>query len=146
MFDFWRKLLISIGALTVASGLAFAFLQDFFAVRLITEPVAVQVAGTVSAAQGPLASLYLGVVGAVTVFMGIVVMAIGLGPLERRDPWALPALEISLIGWYAVDSAVAAVHGATALLVFNTAVLAAFAVPLIGLWHALRGAKRPAVT
>lgn len=145
MIDIWRKTLIGLGAVTVLTGLEFAFFQDFVGVRWLTDPVADQVLPEgAKSSSARLASLYLGLVGAVTVYMGVMTVAIAAGPLKRRDPWTLPALGAGLIAWYGVDTAVALSYGATALVIFNTLVFAAFSVPIAGIWLEGRSRRRAA--
>jgi len=146
MLEFWRKYLIIAGALLVLTGLEHAFFQSFVGVRAITDTVAAQIAAgmTVSEGGAALVSLYLGIVGAVTVFMGCVIVMLAIGPFKRRDPWAWTTLAVSLAGWYAVDISVAVVAGATILVGFNTAAFALVALPLAATWKRFFGASREA--
>jgi len=147
MIEFWRIYLIVVGVLFELTGLEYAFFQNFVGVRALTDSIAAQIAGGTELARGEaaLASLYLGVVGAVTVFMGSVIAMLAIGPFKRRDPWAWTTLAISLASWYVVDTAVAALAGATVLIGFNTAVLAVVALPLLATWRSFFGASREAL-
>jgi len=147
MIEFWRRYLIAMGIVFEMTGLAFAFFQDFVAVRILTDAVAAQIvgAGLISESGSALVSLYLGLVGAVTVFMGSVIVTLALGPFKHCAPWAWLTLAVSLAGWYAVDTLVAALAGATVLIGFNTAVLVLVTLPLAATWRLFFRASREAL-
>lgn len=133
MFAFWRLYLLIAADLTILAGLAFAFGQELPGIRHLTDTVVAQVTG--SADPGPaaaaLVALYNGLTGALTVAVGVAVAAIAYYPFSRGERWAAPAIALTLMSWYAVDTTAAALSGATVLVVFNTVLIAAFAPPLI---------------
>ena len=73
------------------------------------------------------------VLGAVMVGWMALLLAVVHGPLRRREPWAWPAVALSLAAWFVLDTGMSLVLGFPAHALFNLVFAIALAVPLIGL-------------
>ena len=60
-------------------------------------------------------------------------LAVVHGPLRRREPWAWPAVALSLGAWFVLDTGMSLVLGFPTHALFNLVFAIALAVPLIGL-------------
>jgi uncharacterized BrkB/YihY/UPF0761 family membrane protein len=73
------------------------------------------------------------VLGAVMVGWMALLFAVVHGPLRRREPWAWPAVVLSLAAWFVLDTGMSMVLGFPTHALFNLVFAVALAVPLIGL-------------
>ncbi len=131
-FDLWRRYLEAAAGALILSGLALAvFNQSAIADLLVNrfmDPVFFE--DMPAEARAFQAWIY-GVLGATMAGWGVCMLAIVRVPFARRQPWAWTTLVAGLALWYAVDTSLSALHGVWFNVAFNTAALAAAALPLV---------------
>jgi hypothetical protein len=76
--------------------------------------------------------LIYGVLGSVLVGWMLLVAAVAAGPLQAGEPWAWPALAVSVGTWFVLDTGFSLAMGSWQHAVFNLGFLAALGVPLVG--------------
>lgn len=72
-----------------------------------------------------------GVLGAVMIGWMVLIAIVANGPFRRGEAWAWTAIAASVGVWYVTDTTFSLANGVTGNALFNTAVVAAFAVPLL---------------
>ena len=77
--------------------------------------------------------LVYGILGAVIVGWMVIIGAIALGPLRRREPWAWWALVVALAAWFVLDTGLSLTLGFVGHALFNVGFTVALAVPLIAI-------------
>ncbi len=83
-------------------------------------------------------SWIFGVWGATVAGLGLLAALVGGNAFARRERWARDALALSLFLWYVLDTGASLAFGVWINVIFNTAVLAAFALPLACTWGHFR--------
>jgi hypothetical protein len=83
-------------------------------------------------ARGYVLLLY-GILGAVLIGWGVLLLAVVEGPLRRRQRWAWLAVTASLTCWFLVDTSLSLAVGFPTHALFNLAFVAAVTPPLAGL-------------
>ena len=76
--------------------------------------------------------LIYGVLGSVLVGWMLLVAAVAAGPLRSGEPWAWPALAVSVGVWFLLDTGFSLAMGSWQHAAFNLGFLAALGVPLVG--------------
>lgn len=71
-----------------------------------------------------------GVLGAVIVGWMVLLTAVALGPLRRREPWAVAAVAASLSTWFVVDTGFSLAVGSTGHALFNVGFVVAMGLPV----------------
>ena len=71
-----------------------------------------------------------GVLGAVMIGWMVLIAVVANGPFRRRERWAWTAIAASMGTWYVVDTTFSLAHGIIGNALFNTAIIAAFVIPL----------------
>lgn len=71
-----------------------------------------------------------GILGAVMIGWMTLIAIVANGPFRRGERWAWAAIAASMGAWYVVDTTFSLAHGITGNALFNTATIAAFAIPL----------------
>jgi hypothetical protein len=79
-----------------------------------------------------------GVLGSVLVGWMLLVAAVAAGPLRSGEPWAWPALAVSVGTWFVLDTGFSLLVGSWPHAVFNLGFLAALGLPLAG-WRRAAG-------
>jgi hypothetical protein len=77
--------------------------------------------------------LVYGILGAVLIGWMVLLLAVVLGPLRRRERWAWNAVTLSMTLWFLVDTTFSLAVGSSAHAVFNVPFAAAIGVPLAAL-------------
>ncbi|MFM9863137.1 MAG: hypothetical protein ACKVRO_05980 [Micropepsaceae bacterium] len=72
-----------------------------------------------------------GVLGAVMIGWMCLIAVVANGPFRRGEAWAWTAIAASIGAWFVTDTTFSLARGVTGNALFNTAVVVAFAVPLL---------------
>lgn len=90
-------------------------------------------AGITSASARGYVLLIYGVLGAVMIGWGVLLLAVVMGPLRRRQRWAWLAVTGSVTSWFLVDTTLSLAAGFPAHALFNLVFVAAVIPPLASL-------------
>jgi uncharacterized membrane protein YhaH (DUF805 family) len=142
---FWYYWLVVAVFGVIGFGLALIFLpnlmQDFFNWFLATF-------ANKNTAFGGEAKDYIvfvyGIVGGVMIGWGVSLLALLFGSFRQGERSGWNALALSVLGWYIFDSGFSIVSGFAGNLIFNTAFLVLFAVPLVATYKSFYGSLTPA--
>ena len=141
MFTFWQRWLQIVYGLFILFGFAFAFFGTSSLLSPMTAPIfaAFWPSGPPSAETLRFAQFTFGIMGGLTVALGISGLFLARFGLARGQVWAWVAMADSLLLWYLVDSGMSIYTGAWINAVFNTGFFVLAAVPLAATWPAVRG-------
>ena len=135
MRKFWRTWMMLLGDAMILLGLAMVLAPSSALFAPLNEPAwrAIFGAAELTAEARAYHDFALGLAGAATVGWGVLVFFLAWKALPGGQPWVWQALALSLVGWFAIDTAHVLMAGVVSFAVFNV-VLAVVAVPaLIGL-------------
>lgn len=143
MSGFLLRLLQVVFGVFVLAGFAFAFFSSSSLMSPITGPIyaAFWTNGPPTPETLRFAEFAFGMVGGLTIAVGVSGWFVTRFALAKGQRWAWFAMAESLLLWFIVDGAVSIHTGAWINAVFNSAYFLAAAVPLVLLWPTVR--KRP---
>jgi hypothetical protein len=119
----WWKWLVAASGFVVLFG----FVLLFFGDDLFLDPPLDALASEDRAFQ----SWVYGVLGAVMVGWGILLLYVAYVPFRRGERWAWHSLFLALVVWYVLDTGASLYHGVYLNAAFNTGFLVIFGIPLL---------------
>lgn len=130
--------------LVVALGMtAFGVLMALLPRSGLFEPFHAAVDAAFSGAGRPSSPLFqawvYGVWGATVAGFGLLAAFVVHRPYRQRQRWARDALAVSIGLWFVLDTGISAAYRVWVNVVFNAAILAALAVPMIATWASFDG-------
>lgn len=144
MLNFWQRWMQAVYGLFILFG----FMLAFFGTSSVLAPMT----GPIFAAfwpNGPptpetlrFAQFTFGIMGGLTVAIGVSGWFLARYALAKGETWAWVAMVESLFLWYVVDGFMSVYTGAWINAVFNTGFFILAAIPLVALWPHFRGRVR----
>ena len=132
MFNFWQRWLMLLADGAIAFGVILILFSDSWLFAPLNEATNTLFWGSAEAPLdvAPYQAFMNGLLGATTVGWGIALFFIAWKPFRQRERWAWIATAAGLAAWFALDSAVAATHGAWGYVAVNALWIVLAANPL----------------
>jgi hypothetical protein len=130
-FTFWCRWLWIASLVLIVFGIAMALLNQTIVFFTINRSIDATFwpAGVPEGVTGFQAWAY-GAWGATIIGWGVMAAALSRFALSRREAWAWWAMVAGIGSWYAVDTAISALHGVWVNVLLNTVLGVMFAIPL----------------
>jgi len=140
----WHRWLQVVFALFILFGIVFAFFGTSSLMAPFSGPIIASFwAGGIPTPETlRFAQFTFGIMGALTVAVGVFGFFMARYALPRGEAWAWVAIVDGLILWYLIDSGLSIYTGAWVNAVFNTGFFLLAAVPVVALWPHMRGRVR----
>ena len=138
-FDFWQRWLVTTCFLFAGVGVVVATLNTLFVFDAWNAGIDAVFGndGPVGPEATRVKTFLLGPLGATILGSYILCGFVAAGPFKRRESWAWWAITLSLLAWFALDSAVSIAHGAWFNVVqINCLTLIGQGLPLAMTWRA----------
>lgn len=144
MFTFWQRWLQVVFGLFIVFGVVFAFFGTSSFLSPMTGPIfaAFWPSGPPSPETLRFAQFTFGIMGALTVGLGVFGWFITRFALAKGIKWAWVALFEGVVLWFLVDSAMSIYTGAWVNAVFNGGFFLMAMIPLAALWPLMRSERR----
>ena len=130
-FAFWCRWLWIASLVLIAFGIAMALLNQTIVFSTMNRSIdpAFWPEGIPEGVPGYQGWVY-GAWGATVIGWGVMVAALVRFAFSRREAWAWWAMVAGIGAWYAVDTAISALHGVWVNVLLNTVLMVMFAIPL----------------